>query len=97
MMNYSTIDAFIYSWVTKHGLTVYTQYQDQEVRSVDVISHNGRKFQIWIDPPVGDSVAVHAWDYKKRRRDWKGGARQLSQYLEEALQTVTAWMDRPND
>jgi hypothetical protein len=93
MIDYSTIDGVISSWVTKHRLILYTLYQDQEVRSVDVVSPKGRKFQIWIDPPNGDNVAVHAWDYKKRRRDWKGAGGNLSRYLEQALQTVTAWMN----
>jgi hypothetical protein len=85
MIDYSTIDEVIPSWATKHRLTLYTQYQDQEVRSVDVVSPKGRKFQIWIDPPSGGGVAVHAWDYKKQRRDWKGTTSHLAQYLEEAL------------
>lgn len=93
MIDYSTIDVVISIWAAKHKLTVYTQYQDQEVRSVDVVSLKGRKFQIWVDPPSGDSVAVHAWDYKRQRRDWKGAASHLSQYLEEALRTVMTWMN----
>jgi len=93
MIDYSTIDVVISSWATKHRLTVYTQYHDQEVRSVDVVNSKGRKFQIWVDPPSGDSVAVHAWDYKKQRRDWKGVASHLAQFLEEAWQTVTTWMN----
>jgi len=90
-MSYLLIDSIISKWAAKHSFTVYRQYQDEEVRSVDVVSPNGQKYQIWIDPPEG-TVAVHAWDYKKRRRDWKGSIDQLFQNLEEASQTVKSWM-----
>ena len=92
MINYCTIDGVISVWAVRHNLTVYTHYQDQEVRSVDVISPQGRKYQIWIDPPRNNEVAVHAWDYKKRKQDWTGTTNDLSQYLEEASQTASEWM-----
>lgn len=92
MSNYSIIDTVISAWATKHSLTVYTEYQGEEVRSIDVVSPQGRKYQIWIDAPNGNSLAVHAWDYKKRRKDWNASIAQLAQTLEEALQVVKAWM-----
>jgi len=91
-MSYTTIDPVISAWAARHNLTVYTQYQDAEVRSVDVISSKGRKYQIWIDPPKGTTVSVHAWDYKRQRRDWNRSSDQLAQTLEEAIQTVKSWM-----
>jgi hypothetical protein len=92
-MNYAMIDPIISKWAAKQCLTLYTQYQGEEVRSVDVVSRCGRKYQIWIDPPRGREVSIHAWDYKKHRRDWSGPIEQLSQSLEEAIQTVKSWMD----
>ena len=90
-MSYALIDTVIDAWSVKDVFTVHTQYQDTEVRSVDVVSPKGRKFQIWIDKPTGSTVAVHAWDYKNNRRDWSGPIGQLAEYLEEATRTVRNW------
>jgi hypothetical protein len=50
-MSYAAIDPVISTWASRHSLTVYTQYKGGEVRSVDVVSSKGRKYQIWIDLP----------------------------------------------
>jgi hypothetical protein len=92
-MSYSSVDPIIVSWATKHQLFVYSRYQDLEVRSVDVVDLTGHKFQIWIDPPKGKSVSVHAWDYKKRRKDWNVEVENLNQCLNEALYLVKSWGD----
>jgi len=91
-MSYAAIDPLISKWASTHSLTIYTQYQGEEVRSVDLISPQGRKYQIWIDLPEGRKVAIHAWDYKKSRRDWNGSVDQVTKNLEEAIQTVKSWM-----
>ena len=91
-MSYTTIDPIIEAWVNKHSLTLYTKYQDSEVRSVSMVGASGRKFQVWIDQPLGGSVGVHVWDYKKRRQDWKVDADELDEILEMALQTGKGWI-----
>jgi hypothetical protein len=90
-MSYSVIDPTIQTWAQRHGLSLFTQYKDSEVRSVDVVEKSGRKFQIWIDRPKGDRVSVHAWDYKKRRQDWDASIADLDNFLEEAIRTVRSW------
>ena len=92
-MNYSLIDPVIHAWTQRHGLTLFTQYQDSEVRSVDVAGKGGQKFQIWIDPPKGDRVSIHAWDYKKRRQDWDASLIDLDKYLEEVIRTALSWVE----
>lgn len=72
---------------------VYKQYRDEEVRSISIISPAGKKYQIWIDPPEGETVNIHAWDYKKQRKNWNGTVEKLAENLEEAAQTVKAWMN----
>lgn len=91
-MNYAAIDPIISAWAAKHSFTIYKQYRDEEVRSVNIVSPTGRKYQIWIDPPKGETVSIHAWDYKKQRQDWDGTIEQLSQNLEEASKIVCSWM-----
>lgn len=90
-MNYNLIDPVISAWAAEYQLHVYTQYQDSEVRSVEVIPPSGKKVQIWVDPPQGNQIAVHAWDYKKRRQNWSGDVVELSKYLREAIVVVKSW------
>lgn len=90
-MSYSAIDPIIQKWTQQHGLSLFTEYKDSEVRSVDIAGSNGQKFQIWIDRPKGVQVSVHAWDYKKRRQDWNATTTDLDNFLEEAIKTVRSW------
>lgn len=91
MSNYSKIDLTIFVWVEKNGLSLFTQYQDSEVRSVEVVGDNGQKFQIWIDCPQGNRVAVHVWNYKKIRQDWEVDISELPNYLDNAIDTARSW------
>lgn len=90
-MKYIAIDPIIDKWAKIHSLTLYTTYQDSEVRSVDLVDTKGYRYQIWIDTPIDDSVAVHAWDYRKKRKDWVVKIEELNDCLEDALDTVKKW------
>jgi hypothetical protein len=92
-MSYESIDDAIKSWASKHSLSLYTEYKDSEVRSVDVVDHSGKKFQIWIDKPTDGIVGVHAWDYKKRRKDWEPAVADLEETLEQAIAQIDEWQD----
>ena len=84
-MSYATIDSTIKAWVTMHNLTLFTVYQDYEVRSVDVVNQLGHRCQIWIDEPDGrGQVGVHAWDYRKKKKDYSVQISELPKCLEEA-------------
>jgi hypothetical protein len=91
-MSYQKIDPIISEWAKSYNLTVYRQHQGEDIRSVDVISSIGKKYQVWVDLPVDKKVAIHAWDYKNQRRDWNVPVEQLEQALNEAVQTVKQWM-----
>ncbi|MCI0661811.1 MAG: hypothetical protein L0220_12120 [Acidobacteria bacterium] len=91
-MKFSAIDPIIKAWIERHELFLYTEYKEAEVRSVVVVSNDARMFQIWIDPPTVDRVSVHAWDYKKRRRDWETNLAELNESLEAAIKVVRSWM-----
>lgn len=95
-MNYEKVDPIITEWAEKHSFTLFTEHQDCAVRSVDVISASGQKFQIWIDRPRSDKVAVHLWDYKKQRRNWEVDIPGLAACLETATATALAWMQTPS-
>ena len=95
-MSYEDIDPVISVWVEKHNLTLFTEHQDCAVRSVDVVSPSGQKLQIWIDRPRSGKVAVHLWDYRKRRCDWDVGLSELGACLETVTTTAFAWMQTPS-
>ena len=91
-MSYEEVDSVISAWVGKYGFTLFTEHQDCAVRSVNVVSASGQKFQIWIDRPRSGKVAVHLWDYKKQRRDWDVSVSDLAACLEAATAAAFAWM-----
>ncbi len=92
-MSYHQIDYIVQHWVVKHMLTLYPSHQDYEVRSVDIVDQRGRKYQIWIDPPdQKGNLEVHAWDYKRKRKDYTASIDDLGNCLEEAYSAVLLWM-----
>lgn len=93
-MAYETIDSIIYPWAQKHSLHIDTNYKDDEVRSIEIIRSEGRRFQIWIDPPLGAQIHIHAWNYKAITKAWKIEINNLESTLEEVLQTVKLWMQQ---
>ena len=95
-MSYTVIDKNIDEWAKRHSLHVYRKYQDDEVRSVDLVSGIGERFQIWIDRPNGTEVNVHAWDFKERKQDWNSYINELDTTLDEAVQTCKSWMVSQN-
>lgn len=91
-MSYAAVDATIASWAADNRLTTFTKYQDVEVRSFEIVNEAGDRWQLWIDPPAGDAIDVHLWDYRKRRADWAGKASTLKDMLNEAIATARDWM-----
>lgn len=90
-MGYALIDSAINEWVSKNRLHLYTSYREEEVRSVEIVSERGDRFQIWIDPPKAEIVGVHVWDYKRRRVDLEGNLTTLPATLDVAHETVMRW------
>ena len=91
-MNYNEIDPIIKEWASKNKFLIYNKYKDEEVRSVNVVSSEGRTFQIWIDPPLNDKILVHAWDFKKRNKEYNATKDTLPIVLEEATSLIQKWM-----
>lgn len=91
MSSYEALDATILTWVKRHSLQLLTEYKESEVRSVEVVGKNGKRFQIWISRPNGGRVGVHVWNYKKMRKDWDVNIDDLVRPLDEALNTALTW------
>jgi hypothetical protein len=92
-MSYSSMDAILQLWATKHSLHLFTSFKDEEVRSTDVFSASGAKCQIWIDlPGQTGTTEVHVWDYKRRRNDLPTPIERLPESLEEAYAIAVEWL-----
>ena len=92
-MSYTSIDPITTAWAARHGLHVQTRYRDDEVRSVDVVGHSGRRCQIWIDPPdQAGKVGVHIWDFKSKKLDKLVCQDDLSACLDDVYTTALGWV-----
>jgi hypothetical protein len=90
-MTYNKIDGILKNWAEAQGLFLYTRYKDTDVRSVDTVGSEGNKVQIWVDAPQNDSVAIHLWDYKKRREDRLVAIENLESSLTELCVKAKEW------
>jgi hypothetical protein len=61
--SYALVDPTIRRWCEAHSLTLYTDYKDYDVRTVDVVGPGGAKCQVWIDPPEHGEVIIHICPY----------------------------------
>lgn len=92
-MMYDLVDPILRRWASRHGLAVMDEYRGEEVRSLELTDDHGRRYQLWLDPPVeGGRVAVHAWDFRRKRMERVTTISELEQCLEEMLRAVSQWM-----
>jgi hypothetical protein len=91
-MSYAEIDPIIFAWIEKHHFTLFTEYKDSAVRSIEVVSASGQKFQIWLDRPASGKVSIHLWDFRKKRCDWEVAIADLATCLELVAATVFEWI-----
>jgi hypothetical protein len=96
-MSYASVDPQIRAWAEKHSLKLFTSWAGRESRSAHVSSKAGECFQIWIDPPVGGGVCVHAACIEGRGdneppQDWNTTEAGLQATLDSIFQTVVGWM-----
>lgn len=91
-MTYATIDEPLKRWVADHRLQLSTAYRDEEVRSIEIVSPEGRRFQMWLDLPRAGCVGVHLWDYKKRRVDLEVPHNEVVKALDSLFTTAKEWM-----
>lgn len=94
-MNYSTIDPTINRWVNHHQLHLYTACKDEETRVVRITDEKGRTYGIGIDAPDARgiiTIRAHAWDFKKRNKQYVVTESELEQGLEDALADLRTWI-----
>ena len=88
-MRFGLIDKKLFTWVEERNLHIYTNCRDGEVRSIDVISRNGKKCQIWIEPANNiETFVITVWDYNKRKRIIKSNSDNFINQIEVAYETA---------
>lgn len=88
-MSYQILDPVLEMWAKKHDLHMYKMYKDEEVRSIDIVSPSGKRFQLWIDKPGSNSeTSVYVWDYRRRKVDFDADIRNLESQLERAYSEI---------
>lgn len=91
-MSYQMLDPILERWAKKRSLHVHTNYKDEEVRSIDIVSPAGKRFQLWLDKPEDDEhTVIHIWDYRKRRSDFDADLSNLESQLERAYSEIMSW------
>ena len=90
-MNFSPVDAAILSWATRHGLHLYTEYRDEEVRAVEIIDASGARYQIWVEDLSNGRFRAVGWDYKRRRYEYDADAQNFGEALERVYTKVMSW------
>ena len=101
---YKPIDQTIRDWASRNQLVLQTHYASNkapEFRCIYTSSKQGECCQIWIEPPSGERVDVHAEDVESRRDepmryDWQTSIQDLNETLETALRQVQEWFNRDN-
>ena len=91
-MNYFMLDSILKPWADSHALYIHTTFKDLEVRSIDIVSQEGKRFQLWIDEPdQAGNTSVHIWDMKKKRKDFSATKLSLKDKLDMAYREVQNW------
>jgi hypothetical protein len=91
-MNFSAIDPTLKDWASRNRVPLSTRYQDDDVRSFEVVGPDGRA-QIWVE--VNTDITVHVWDYRKRKRVFPVDGPTLANGLDDALRVARAWCGMP--
>lgn len=83
--DFASVDPIMSAWAAAHGLHLQSTYKDCEVRSVEVVSRDGRsRVQIWVELPEPGAVIVHVWDYGSRHETILDMPQGLRHALEDA-------------
>lgn len=91
-MSYFKIDPILNKWAQDNTLHIYTSHQSYEVRSIDIVSPSGKRFQLWIDEPdENENILIHIWDLKMKQKDYQCDLNNLFNKLNEAYKDLTNW------
>jgi len=84
IMRYMQIDPILFPWAKTHGLHIYTECRDDEIRAIDIVDDVGDSYSLGIGSPHEDgSVAV--WVSEQR----VGGKAVVSRKIQSQSFTTT--------
>ncbi|RYF92876.1 MAG: hypothetical protein EON95_10910 [Caulobacteraceae bacterium] len=95
-MSYAAIDSALDRWAEKHDLQLLKQNGNDEARFA-YFSRGDFCCQISLDPPVGDTVAVHLWsievlEHEDFSHHWTVPTFEVSAALDAAFEQGCRWM-----
>lgn len=91
-MSYSVIDSILNAWARSHNLHIQKKYQDCDVRSIEIVSPDCRRFQLWVEEPSqSGKISIHIWDFKKQKRSYVATQLSLQESLELAYHDLKSW------
>jgi hypothetical protein len=64
-MPYTDIDPVLFPWSKTHGLHVYTECRDDEIRSIDIVDDIGDSYALGVGSPCEDG-SVSVWVSEQR-------------------------------
>ena len=64
-MSYSQIDPVLFPWAKTHGLHIYTECRDDEIRSIDIVDDVGDSYGLGVSSPREDG-SVSVWVSERR-------------------------------
>lgn len=97
MSDYSAIDPILSVWASKHGVQVFTEHQDEEIRAVIFERDGVRRADLWIEHPSDAGVALHLVEFSRRgidvlkRSDIQSSLATLEADLEALAATAASW------
>ena len=102
-MRYSQIDPVLMPWAQTHGLHVYTECRDDEIRSIDIVDDAGDSYALGVSSPRDDG-SVSVWvseqrvggrpvtSRKIRSETFTTTVAELEHTLESAYRRAESWI-----
>lgn len=102
-MRYFQIDPVLMPWARTHGLHVYTECRDDEIRAIDIVDDLGDSYSLGVGSPDTDG-SVRVWVSEQRVAGRPVVSRQirsqtftttvaeLEQVLESAYRQTELWI-----
>ena len=95
MSKYASIQAVLDDWAQAHGLHLFTQHQDEEVRSSHIVDDKGTIYGVWISPPSANGkVTIGAASHRKHGTSVRKycAVADLRHALESVYEQVEEWI-----
>lgn len=101
--SFETIDKTLDTWLKKYGLTVCTEYKDEEIRLIPIIDNQGSKYELSIMPTGDLNFKLNLFwadenDKRilrlKNKKTWEKETNKmdLEKSLDEAYKIAESWI-----